>query len=312
LPPATPIRYRFVMNRACLLAVPALALALASCKVVRTSSAESSQGATLDPGVTMAPIPVATVLFRVPTDSEVRHPVLQTSIRRGRALLRNTRDSLPEYVGNALQCVSCHPKDGTQQNAMPWVGVYARFPQYRSRVGGTQIIEDRINDCFRRSMNGKALPVASRDMRDIVAYMAFLSHGYPVGASVEGQGIPTVDSIPGDTTRAKPLFQAKCAACHGPRGQGTDVAPPLWGPRSFNIGAGMARQWTAAAFIKQLMPQNAPGTLTDQEANDLAALMTSRPRPDFAGKEHDWPKGDPPRDVAYSTRTAKNRQSARP
>jgi thiosulfate dehydrogenase len=276
--------------------------ALVSCKVVRTSSAESSAGAAFDPGVTMAPVPVSTVLFRVPSDSEVRNPTLLASVRRGRALLRNTRDSLPRHVGNNLQCVSCHPRDGTQANAMPWVGVYARFPQYRSRVGGTQIIEDRINDCFRRSMNGRALSAESRDMRDIVAYMAFLSNGYPVGATVEGQGIPAVDSIAGDTARAKPLFAAKCAACHGGTGQGTDVAPPLWGPNSFNIGAGMARQWTAAAFIKELMPQNAPRTLSDQQANDLAALVVSRPRPDFRGKELDWPKGNPPRDVAYRTR----------
>jgi thiosulfate dehydrogenase len=64
----------------------------------------------------------------------------------------------------------------------------------------------------------------------------------------------------------------------------------------------MARLWTAAAFIKELMPQNAPRTLTDQEANDLAALVTSRPRPDFRGKELDWPNGNPPRDVAYRTK----------
>ena len=287
------------------------AMGMSGCKVVRTSSAESSEGAALDPGVTMAPVPVSTVLFRVPSDSEVRNSVVLASVRRGRALLRNTRDSLPRYVGNNLQCVSCHPKDGTQANAMPWVGVYARFPQYRSRVGGTQIIEDRINDCFRRSMNGRALPVASREMRDIVAYLAFLSNGYPVGANVEGQGIPAVDSIPGDTARAKPLFAAKCAACHGGNGHGTDVAPPLWGPKSFNIGAGMARQWTAAAFIKELMPQNAPGTLTDQQANDLAALLTSRPRPDYPGKELDWPNGNPPADVAYRTKGARQTSGRR-
>ena len=296
----------FGLSRAAAWAVLA-AVFLSGCKVVRTSSAASSEGAAIDAGVTMAPIPVSTVLFRVPADSEVRQPVLANSIRRGRALLRNTRDSLPRYVGSALQCVSCHPKDGTQANAMPWVGVYARYPQYRSRSGGTQIIEDRINDCFRRSLNGRALPVASRDMRDIVAYLAFLSNGYPVGASVDGQGIPAVDSVAGDTTRAKPLFRSKCSACHGANGLGTDVAPPLWGPRSFNIGAGMARRWTAAAFIKELMPQNAPGTLTNQEANDLAALVTSRPRPDFPGKELDWPGGNPPRDAAYPTAAAQRR-----
>jgi len=229
------------------------------------------------------------------------------SIRRGRALARNTRDSLRAYVGNALQCVSCHPNDATMPNAMPWVGVYARFPQYRSRNGFTIVIEDRINDCFRRSLNGKPLPVSSRDMRDLVAYMAFLSNGYPVGAQVEGGGTPALKPLVGDTTRAKTLFAVRCVLCHGPNGQGTAVAPPLWGPQSFNIGAGMARRGTVAQFIRQVMPQNAPGTLTNQQAFDLAALITTRPRPDFPGKELDWPHGDPLPDVPYKTLAAERK-----
>ena len=47
------------------------------------------------------------------------------------------------------------------------------------------------------------------------------------------------------------------------------------------------------------------GTLTDQEAYDLAAYINTRPRPDFAGKELDWPKGDPPPDVAYPVNSKK-------
>jgi thiosulfate dehydrogenase len=77
----------------------------------------------------------------------------------------------------------------------------------------------------------------------------------------------------------------------------------LWGDGSYNIGAGMARVRTAAAFIKVAMPQTAPGTLTDQEAYDLATYINTRPRPDFPGKELDWPKGDPPPDVAYPVKS---------
>ena len=55
------------------------------------------------------------------------------------------------------------------------------------------------------------------------------------------------------------------------------------------------------------MPQTAPGTLTDQEAYDLAAYINSRPRPDFKGKELDWPKGDPPPDVAYEVNSVKRK-----
>jgi thiosulfate dehydrogenase len=215
------------------------------------------------------------------------------------------------YVGNRLNCVSCHAQDGTQPNAMPWVGVYARFPQYRARSGYVQIVEDRINDCFRRSMNGRAVPPESRDMRDMINYLAFLSLGYPVGAEVVGQGIPPVPPVAGDEARGRTIFAAKCAVCHGVNGQGTPTAPPVWGPQSYNIAAGMARIRTAAAFIKELMPQNAPRTLSAQDAYDVATFINEKPRPDFKTKERDWPRGDPPPDVAYPTTAARAKRRAR-
>src|SRR6476469_5381302 len=78
-------------------------------------------------------------------------------IRRGRALLIATRDSLPQHVGGNLRCTSCHLNEGRQADAIPLVGVTARYPQYRSRNGAMSSLEDRIDDCFERSMNGSAL-----------------------------------------------------------------------------------------------------------------------------------------------------------
>ena len=242
-----------------------------------------------------------------PADSEIPNDEVGRAIRRGLALMLATRDSLPENVGNRLRCVSCHPDEGRRPNAMPWVGVYGKFPQYRARNGRVNVLEDRINECFERSMNGRALEPDSRAMRDIVAYMAFLSRGVPVGADVEGQGLPKLPVTRGDTAAGAELFASRCARCHGTEGQGTDLAPPPWGPQSFNIGAGMARVRTAAAFIRYNMPFDQPGTLTDQQAFDVAAYVTSRPRPDFAGKERDWPNGDPPPDVAYPTTAAQHK-----
>jgi thiosulfate dehydrogenase len=244
--------------------------------------------------------PADTVAFAPPADSLIPPGATGLSIRRGRALLAHTRDSLPDHVGAALQCVSCHPRDGRQPGAMPWVGVYARYPQYRSRSASLSLLEDRINDCFQRSMNGSALDPASRDMRDMVAYMAFLSRGVPVGAQVAGQGLARLPDIRGDSGRGAALFQPNCVRCHGAGGDGTAIAPPLWGERSFNIGAGMARVRTAAAFIRHNMPLDRPGTLTDQQAMDVAAYVTSQPRPDLPGKENDWPEGGAPPDVPYA------------
>ena len=258
-----------------------------------------------------APTGVAKAPFRLPDESEIRDTVILASVRRGRALLTHTRDSLPDHVGSALVCTNCHQQFGTLKNGMSWVGVYARFPQYRSRAGETQIIEDRVNDCFKRSLNGTPLDPASRDMRDIVAYMAFLSTGYPVGSETEGQGLPKMEPLVGDTASGAALFAVRCARCHGVSGEGTPIAPPTWGPRSYNVGAGMARVRTAATFIKHWMPQDSAGVLTAQEAFDVATFIDTRPRPDFRGKEKDWPHGDPPPDVAYATDAARRKGAAR-
>lgn len=241
--------------------------------------------------------------FRVPADSEIPNDALGASIRRGRALLNATRDSLPQHVGNELRCTSCHLNDGREPDGIPWVGVYARFPQYRSRSDAVLVLAERINDCFARSLNGTPLPADGPEMTDMIAYMAFLSRGYPVGSDVEGQGLPRLTPLVADTARGRQLFATTCVACHGTDGEGTPAAPALWGPESYNIGAGMARVRTAAAFIRHNMPYGNP-SLTDQQAFDVAAYVNAQPRPDYPGKERDWPRGDPPADVAYRTNAA--------
>src|SRR5690606_20029472 len=103
------------------------------------------------------------------------------SIRRGLAILVATDDSLPEFVGNDLNCMSCHLDQGTRPNGLPLIGVYARFPQFNTRAARVFNLEDRINGCFVRSMNGRMLPDTARAMRDMVAWMAHMSQDLPVG-----------------------------------------------------------------------------------------------------------------------------------
>jgi thiosulfate dehydrogenase len=225
-------------------------------------------------------------------------------IRRGRAILANTRDSLPAFVGNALRCTSCHLDDGRRKDALPWVGVLARFPQYRPRNAQVNQIDDRINDCFQRSLAGRALPHDSEAMRDIVRYLRFLSHGVPYGARLQGQGAPAVSATDGDGSRGATVFASRCARCHGADGQGTPLAPPVWGDGAYSIGAGMGRPRTAAAFIRANMPLDQPHgtpTLDDQQALDVATYINTQGRRDFAPKGGDWPFGGAPVDVPYRT-----------
>ena len=250
----------------------------------------------------------------VPHDSLIPDGALGASIRRGRAILTAAGDSLPDHVGNRLTCTNCHLDAGTRAFAAPWVGVYARFPQYRGRNARVNLLEDRINDCIQRSLKGRALAFESSAMRDMVAYMAWLSREYPVGSSVAGEGFDRFGPLEPDTAGGATVYVRECARCHGAAGDGMQyvdsvgvsrLAPPLWGPDSYTIGAGMARLRTAAAFVRANMPFDRPRTLTDQEAYDVAAYINAQPRGDFAGKEHDWPRGGAPPDAAYPTMGAR-------
>ncbi len=279
--------------------------ALAACRgsgAGSVSIAGDSSASVVSHGVTEA-------AFRVPADAEIPAGVLGASVRRGRALLNATRDSLPRHVGNALRCTSCHLDDGRRASAIPWVGVYARFPQFRARNDEVNLLADRVNDCFERSMNGTPIDADSREMRDIVAYMAFLSQGYAVGGDVEGQGLRKMTPLAPDTSRGAKVFAGTCVSCHGADGQGSASAPPLWGSESYNIGAGMARLRTAASFIRYNMPYGNP-TLSDQQAFDVAAYVNAHSRPDFPDKANDWPRGDAPPDAAYPTKAGRRAPDA--
>ena len=227
---------------------------------------------------------------------------LERAVLRGLALLTHTPDSLPRYVGGNLTCTSCHLDQGRRANAAPLVGVFARYPRFIDRAAAVVPLEDRVNYCFTRSLAGSRLPNESREMQDIIAYLAFISRDVPVGRHVPGEGMPKMPALAGDATRGRKVFADGCARCHGPDGAGVGPAPALWGPRSFSIGASMARTERAASFIRHNMPLDKPGSLSDQDAYDVAAFITAMARPDMPGKENDWPEGGAPADVPYATK----------
>ncbi|MFL5522162.1 MAG: c-type cytochrome [Gemmatimonadales bacterium] len=242
--------------------------------------------------------------WQPPSLDSIHDDSLGASVSRGLALLRHTKDSLPTYATSSLNCTSCHLEDGLRLEAAPLTGAAARFPKYMERTGAVIPLADRVNYCFTRSLAGNRLPVESREMQDILAYITFISKGVPVGAKIAGtRGIlDAPDTLAADKARGERLFAGKCAACHGPEGQGQAMYPALWGPKSYSVGASMARLERAASFIQHNMPFGMGGTLSWQDAFDIAAYVNSHPRPDSPGKEKDWPVGGAPPDVPYDTR----------
>ncbi|NHV31689.1 c-type cytochrome [Burkholderia sp. D-99] len=251
--------------------------------------------------------------FRTPRFSALLDQPNAAQLVRGMRLNLETKALLPHNVGNSLNCASCHLSAGTVALASPYPGLSSQFPSYAPRSGKVLSLADRINGCFRRSMNGKPLPVDSDDMKAMVAYFDWMRNGAQPKDRIPGRGVGKIDTaLKPDLAHGKAVYAAQCASCHGAdgagmqRADGTAIYPPLWGDQSFNIGAGMARLYTAAAFVKQNMAIGShnrfplgQGGLSDQDAVDVAAWFTTRPRPDFPDKIHDWPNGGKPRDARY-------------
>ena len=226
-------------------------------------------------------------------------------IRYGRDLVAHTARYLgPKgLVGaytNGLNCQNCHLQAGTQGFANNYLAVTATYPKLRARSGTVEGIEKRVADCMERSLNGRAVPDSSREMRAIVAYIKWLGTGIPKGQKVHGTGfvkMPCLDRA-ADPVIGRAVFAAKCQSCHGPDGQGRKMAdgreyqyPPLWGPDSYNDGAGLYRVTNLAKYVKAAMPYGATfdhPQLTNKQAWDVAAFINSQPRPRLA-TPRDWP-----------------------
>ena len=129
----------------------------------------------------------------------------------------------------------------------PYINTVNSFPQFNPRANRVVTLEDRINGCFMRSMNGKPLAKDSAEMQAMIAYMKWLAQDVPHGAKVQIENAWPIDmKLTPNPERGKSLYAAQCAACHGANGEGKEgprrrhCFPPLWGDESFNIGAGLA------------------------------------------------------------------------
>jgi thiosulfate dehydrogenase len=252
--------------------------------------------------------------YRIPADNTIAAEPNADAIRLGQRLLNETARLLPANVGNGLNCNSCHMAQGKLSDANPYINTTNSYPSFNPRANREVDLTMRINGCFQRSMNGKPLGTDSTEMHAMLAYMDWLRQGVAKGdkTAVRNAG-PIDESLVPDPERGRTIYAAQCASCHGAHGQGMKdqagdyIFPPLWGDESLNIGAGLARTYKAAQFVKYTMPPamhleaplGAGGVLSDQDAVDVAEFFTHMPRPDFAGKVNDWKGVKKPKDARY-------------
>lgn len=261
-------------------------------------------------GFSIAAVAATAVRWKVPEIGALPKNRYGMQVREGRDLVAatyafigpNVADPGKRFAGNNLACSNCHLQAGTKKFGLPLFGLFGDFPKYSARSGTEIDIEDRINACMTRSMNGRKLDKRSPQMTAIVSYIKFLSTGVIVGEAIAGMGtgnMPELDRA-ADPIHGKSVYTNSCAACHGANGSGISngspsqgyAVPPLWGADSFNDGAGMARLITVANFVHFNMPHGTDyldPQLSTEEAWDVGAFVISQPRPKKAGLEEDFP-----------------------
>ncbi|WP_107942459.1 MULTISPECIES: c-type cytochrome [Metasolibacillus] len=258
------------------------------------------------------PIPVSTNqvatasnLFPKISMDDVPDNKMKEDIIYGFNLFNETHIYAEEKVGANLSCTSCHAGAGLDENVASLVGVMADYPKYIARSGDIVTIEERINGCMVRSMNGEKFEVNSDELEAMVAYFKYISEGVTIGQerpwakSADMKKVPTPSVTDGEK-----LYQQSCVACHAVdgTGNGANTGPALWGPESFNDGAGLGRMSKMAGYIQAYMPIGAAGSLSDQDAADLAAYILSQDRPEWTGHDKDWPQGGKPSDIMTKER----------
>ncbi len=261
------------------------------------------------------------------TDRTLDQSPLSKEIQLGYRLFTNTPAEADRFVPGEVSCNNCHLNGGQRELSLPLVGISGLFPEYNRRAGRLISLNDRIVDCFLRSENATgrlplsqdgsidtsaqdALPTpTSREVLAIAAYLNWISRGNPIAKSPSWRGkntIPQASLIPVgklEPAKGEAIFRERCVSCHGQDGQGVFVGDkrpgPLWGPNSWNDGAGAARVYTLAGIIRYSMPYLDPGNMTDEEAQQLAAFITSKPRPSYPFKDRDYLTDPLPIDAVY-------------
>ena len=245
------------------------------------------------------------VFWTAPDPGSVEDVSVQAQIAYGKELIAHTAKYLgPKgivmQISNGMNCQNCHLDAGTKVFGNNYGAVASTYPKFRARSGTSENMYKRVNDCFERSLNGKGLDTLSKEMQAIKAYITFLGSNVTKGSIPDGTGLKQLAYLDreADPENGKSVYHAKCVTCHQVNGQGQKAAdgleytyPPLWGPHSYNDGAGLFRISTFAKYVKFNMPQgviHSNPLLTDEEAWDVAAFVNSQSRPHI-NVPRDWP-----------------------
>jgi cytochrome c553 len=173
----------------------------------------------------------------------------------------------------SLTCAACHGADGNSQIPMypKLAGQHEKYLEKQLREfklgmtsGGKQ---GRVNAV----MGGMAMVLSEQDMADLAAYYASLTTSYnttPENIVEAGKVLYTA----GDAERGLPA----CVACHGPRGNGTELSgfPKISGQHADYIKSQlqMFRDGARGNDMNAMM-RDVAKKLTDEEIETLSQYV---------------------------------------
>lgn len=242
--------------------------------------------------------------WKAPASAKIPAGKPSDEIRYGQELIIHTSlyfgpNGAIARISNGMNCQNCHLDAGTRYLGNNFAGFMANYPKTSDRAGKIESASERLAECFERSLGGKAPDTSGKEIQAMLAYMRWIGSNVKKGSKPIGTGTEKLAFMvrAADPVKGKAVYIAKCQSCHGGNGEGLPAAnkryyqyPPLWGPNSYNDGAGMYRIINFAGFVKNNMPSGVTYTspqLTDEQAWDVAAFVNSQPRL-HRDQRNDW------------------------
>jgi thiosulfate dehydrogenase len=205
----------------------------------------------------------------------------------GREIFIHTQTAARRYVGNGLNCASCHLQEGRKPYAAPMWAAYPLYPMYRESTKQVVTFQNQIQSCFRNGLNGIAPALDTPDMKALTVYAHWLSSDVPTDTLMAGRGFARIDKSEDPSAfGGETLYKQQCMLCHGADLHGKKFAdrpgymfPPLAGSDSYSEGSGMNKVKTCASFVKANMPLGKPFSLNDDQALQVCVHIFLQERP---------------------------------
>jgi cytochrome c len=200
-------------------------------------------------------------------------------------------------------CTSCHFGSSQTPGGNPLYqspDKYTSLPYFRS-FNYRRDLRDSINDCIKNCGGGNPIDKNSEVMNKLVAYINWVRDGVTdpdmktaTGwRNMPGEAMPVVDpnwkTMAANASRGATLYKDKgCRSCNDADGpgkgklrsdEGRPRVPSLWGSRAWTMGAAYIQTPNLAGVIKNHMPFGKPGSLTVQQALDIAGYINMQNRP---------------------------------